>query len=69
MTQREAHELIEDGPPYKAAARYADLMKTMYSIFFFIELIPICAPMYFISLCIYYWIDKVNLISYLNFKV
>ena len=54
MTQKEAHDLLEDGLPYKAAARYADLMKTMYSIFFFVELIPICAPMYLASLSIYY---------------
>ena len=34
-------------------------MKTMYSIFFFVELIPICAPIYLVSLSIYYWVDKV----------
>ena len=39
--------------------RYADIMKTMYSIFCCVELIPIAAPIYLISLLIYYWIDKV----------
>ena len=41
-------------------------MKTMYTIFFFVELIPIAAPMYLISLLIYYWVDKVNIFLILN---
>eukprot|EP00828_Plagiopyla_frontata_P011732 TRINITY_DN16520_c0_g1_i2.p3 TRINITY_DN16520_c0_g1~~TRINITY_DN16520_c0_g1_i2.p3 ORF type:complete len:160 (+),score=19.55 TRINITY_DN16520_c0_g1_i2:305-784(+) len=38
-------------------------MKTMYSIFFFVELIPIAAPMYLMSLLIYYWVDKYNFLK------
>ena len=52
-----------EGIPYKAANRYADVIRTMWFAFFFAKLIPVGIFFSLISLIFYYWVDKYNLLK------
>jgi len=51
-----------ENPEYDMVKRYADIMKTMWLTFFYTPAIPIIPLFAIISLFIYYWVDKYNLI-------
>lgn len=51
--------------------RYAEIIEIMWCSFIYIDLIPLGNVLVFFGLCIYYWIDKYNLLrrSSLNYSV
>ena len=51
-------------PSYSMSDRYADLLKTMWFIFLYSGLIPICVVFFIIGLFCFYWIDKVLYLYY-----
>ena len=61
ITQKEANNLMEDYP-YDMGKRYAEVLETMWFVFLYASLIPIGTFLSFIGFCIYYWVDKYNLL-------
>ena len=61
MTQGEAHILMED-TEYEMGKRYAEIIETMWFTFLYCTLIPIGAFISMVGFCLYYWIDKYNLL-------
>lgn len=61
ITQKQANELMEDYP-YDMGKRYAEVLETMWFTFLYASLIPLGAFLSFIGFCMYYWIDKYNLL-------
>jgi len=61
MTQKEANTLMEM-PGYHISERYADLLKTMWFVFLYGNLLPMATLMFLIYLIIFYWVDKYNLL-------
>lgn len=48
-------------PGYHISERYADLLKTMWFVFLYGNLLPMATVMFVIYLIIFYWVDKVNI--------
>lgn len=48
--------------PYDMGKRYAEILETMWFTFLYVSLIPFGAFLTLIGLCIYYWVDKFNLL-------
>ena len=61
VSQHEANHLMADYH-YDMGKRYAEIIEMMWFTFLYADLIPICAFLIFLGLCIYYWIDKYNLL-------
>lgn len=61
ITQKEANLLMEM-PGYHISERYADLLKTMWFVFLYGNLLPMATVMFVIYLIIFYWVDKYNLL-------
>lgn len=61
VTQHEANHLMADYH-YDMGKRYAELIEMMWFTFLYADLIPIGAFLIFIGFCLYYWIDKYNLL-------
>lgn len=61
VTQHEANHLMADYH-YDMGKRYAELIEMMWFTFLYADLIPIGAFLIFVGFCIYYWVDKYNLL-------
>lgn len=61
VTQHEANHLMADYH-YDMGKRYAELVEMMWFTFLYADLIPIGAFLIFVGFCIYYWVDKYNLL-------
>ena len=48
--------------PYDMGKRYAEIIETMWFTFLYVTLIPIGAFLSLVSLWMYYWVDKYNLL-------
>lgn len=61
VTQHEANHLMADYH-YDMGKRYAELIEMMWFTFLYADLIPIGAFLILAGFCIYYWVDKYNLL-------
>lgn len=61
VTQHEANHLMADYH-YDMGKRYAELIEMMWFTFLYADLIPVGAFLIFLGFCLYYWIDKYNLL-------
>ena len=48
-------------PGYHISERYADLLKTMWFVFLYGNLLPLATLMFLVYLIFFYWVDKVSL--------
>lgn len=53
-------------PGYHISERYADLLKVMWFVFLYGNLIPMTTVIFVIYLIFFYWVDKVNSFSSQN---
>jgi hypothetical protein len=61
LTQKEANKLMEN-VQYNMGKRYAEIIEIMWFTFLYSSLIPFGAFLSILGLCLYYWIDKYNLL-------
>lgn len=61
LTQLEANALMEE-EQYDMGKRFAEVVEMMWFTFLYSTLIPVGAPITCAGLCLYYWIDKCNLL-------
>lgn len=61
MTQHEANKLMEE-ESYDLGKRFAEIIETMWFVFFYATLLPIGAVISVCGLSFYYWVDKFNLL-------
>lgn len=61
LTQKEANKIMEN-VQYNMGKRYAEIAEIMWFTFLYSSLIPLGAFLSIIGLCLYYWIDKYNLL-------
>jgi hypothetical protein len=61
VSQHEANHLMADYH-YDMGKRYAEIIEMMWFTFLYADLIPIGAFLILVGFCIYYWIDKYNLL-------
>lgn len=61
LTQKEANKIMEN-VQYNMGKRYAEIIEIMWFTFLYSSLIPIGACLSVLGLCLYYWIDKYNLL-------
>lgn len=61
LTQAEANALMEE-EQYDMGKRFAEVVEMMWFTFLYSTLIPVGAPITCAGLCLYYWIDKYNLL-------
>jgi len=61
VSQHEANHLMADYH-YDMGKRYAEIIEMMWFTFLYADLIPLGAFLILIGFCIYYWVDKFNLL-------
>lgn len=61
VSQHEANHLMADFH-YDMGKRYAEILEMMWFTFLYADLIPIGAFLIFFGFCLYYWVDKYNLL-------
>ena len=61
VSQHEANHLMADYH-YDMGKRYAEILEMMWFTFLYADLIPIGAFLIFFGFCLYYWVDKYNLL-------
>jgi hypothetical protein len=61
LTQKEANKIMEN-MQYNMGKRYAEIIEIMWFTFLYVSLIPIGACLSAAGLCLYYWVDKYNLL-------
>lgn len=61
LTQKEANKIMEN-MQYNMGKRYAEIIEIMWFTFLYASLIPFGACLSAIGLCLYYWVDKYNLL-------
>ena len=61
MTQKEANQIMEN-MQYNMGKRYAEILEIMWFTYLYSSLIPLGGWLALVGLCIYYWVDKYNLL-------
>ena len=61
ITQEEANSLMEDSE-YVMGKRYGEILESLWFNFLYMNLIPLGSVISFFGLCLFYWIDKYNLL-------
>jgi hypothetical protein len=61
LTQKEANKIMEN-MQYNMGKRYAEIIEIMWFTYLYTSLIPVGACLSVIGMCLYYWVDKYNLL-------
>lgn len=61
LTQEQANKLMED-PEYLMGKRYGEVMETVWFTYLYSCVIPFGSMLVLIGMCIFYWVDKYNLL-------
>jgi hypothetical protein len=67
ISQEEANQMME-ATTYQMGKRYAEIVKLVWLVSLYQSLIPIGSFCAAIGLCIYYWVDKYNLLRRSSIK-